>query len=213
MTFEPHALAVTVLRALFDDREYEKVIELAATLLNTTASGDLDPQMEAAYRECLLSFASVSSYNLGRFPESLRYAEQSVLEGRRTVTPSITLARALGNRALAKEALGDLIAAQEDYQAALAIAEELGTDTADAYVQTIRANYALFLNARGQGTEARAMAGLAPSAGANLMADTDSAWVRAIIENHPEESIRQFEATLRRTRSEGDLGKGRRCRE
>ncbi|MFC6063922.1 CHAT domain-containing protein [Streptomyces ochraceiscleroticus] len=205
MTSEAALFSALVLRALVDARRYDQVLEHAPAVLDALGAREMEPEVDATFRSTVLGFAAVSAYGLGRFPESLAYAERSVAEGRRVAGPNLSLARALGNRALAKEALGDLVGAQEDYTAALAMAGGLDDGAASEAIQTLRTNYADFLHNRGQHPEAQALLSLLSTAHGDLTALNNTAWARSILGEPEPEAIARFEDALRRAKAAGKL--------
>jgi tetratricopeptide (TPR) repeat protein len=124
-------------------KENRRFIELASRASAILAQfGDPSDKDEtyATLIGSVASFGALATYETARYAETLAFAETQIRAGRAIPNASVTLARGLNWRALAKEALGRLAAAAEDYQEGLVVTERL--DPPDARVRDeLRLNY------------------------------------------------------------------------
>jgi len=159
MTTDAEILSVLTevfeLTLLKENRRFTELASRASAILAQLGDPSSQDETYATAIGAVASFGAFATYETARYAETLAFAETQVGAGRAIPSASVTLARGLGWRALAKEAMGRLAAAAEDYQEGLAVAEHL--DPPDTRVRDeLRLNYMDLRVKRGEQSAAHA---------------------------------------------------------
>lgn len=142
------------LASLAERKQFDTLLRAASVLLEREPPGGLDEEESAQFRTAVLVAAGAAAYELSQFADAVRYSDEGVVISLRLRQPHLATARCLRQRATAKEALGDLVGADSDYQAAIEVANALGEEGRDDAAQA-RLNLAELHYDRGQRDRAR----------------------------------------------------------
>jgi hypothetical protein len=121
----PGPVAVFELVALNMGRRFAELADRASADLAQLGDPHNKDEAGAELIGAIAFLGAGATYELARYPETLAFAETQVSAGRAIPHASVTLARGLNWRAMAKEALGQLASAAEDYQEGIAVAERI----------------------------------------------------------------------------------------